>query len=74
MPADITVLLKKNLLIEKRSWKWTLFEIMTIFVFYTVIVVNPAVKSKNYILELEDAKQTHFYGTPTSLYNLSAFL
>lgn len=74
MTPSLTILLRKNLMLEKRAWIGSLFEVMLICVCYTIIVLNPAVNPRNHLLELEDAKRTQFYENCTNLYDLSAFL
>uniref|UniRef100_A0A1I8MJ80 ABC transporter domain-containing protein n=1 Tax=Musca domestica TaxID=7370 RepID=A0A1I8MJ80_MUSDO len=46
---------------------------MIVVVFYTIIVINPGVNSKDFMMEPEEAQGTHFYGNCSNLYDLSAF-
>ncbi|XP_075157087.1 phospholipid-transporting ATPase ABCA3 [Haematobia irritans] len=74
MTSNLMILLKKNLILEKREWTWTLFELVIIIACYTIIVINPAVNPRNYQLELDEAKRTQFYENQSNLYDLSAFM
>ncbi|XP_061396881.1 phospholipid-transporting ATPase ABCA3-like [Musca vetustissima] len=45
---------------------------MLIVVFYTTIVINPAVNSRDSMMELEEAQRTHFYENCSDIYDLTA--
>ncbi|XP_073834892.1 phospholipid-transporting ATPase ABCA3 isoform X2 [Musca autumnalis] len=73
MAGNFVILLKKNLILEKRSWIGNLVEIMLVIVFYTIIVINPGVNPKDYMMELEEAKGTYFFENCSNLYDFAAF-